>query len=215
MNGCVVVFGREPVPGRVKSRLAAALGDSGAARVYAATLEHTLDVAKASGARVVLSLAEAASNGFVRRVKVRVEIQRGLELGDRMGDAFARRFAEDERRVVVVGSDCPWITPKHLNRAAAELSAVDAVLGPAADGGYWLVAQRPPGLALFEGIPWSSPETLERTRERVVALGGSWSELEELVDIDTAADLELVLADPRTPEGLRLRLRSIYELLER
>jgi rSAM/selenodomain-associated transferase 1 len=215
MNSCVVVFGREPVPGRVKSRLAVALGDSGAARVYAATLEHTLDIAVASGARVVLSLAEAPSNEFVRRIKVPVEIQHGLDLGNRMDGAFARRFLEGERRVVVVGSDCPSITPQHLIQAASELSAVDAVLGPAADGGYWLVAQRPPGLALFEGIPWSSQETLARTRERVIALGGTCSELEELVDIDTAADLERVLADSRTPEGLRRQLRSIDDSSER
>ena len=209
MSGCVVVFGREPVPGKVKSRLAAALGDVGATRVYSALLDHTLEVAVQSGARVVLSLADAPSGAWARRTGLVVEVQRGKGLGERLDDVFGRRFAEDERRVVVVGSDCPWISPRHIAGAVAELAAVDAVLGPAADGGYWLVAQRPPGLALFEGIPWSAPETLEHTRKRVVTLGGSWSELEELVDIDTVGDLELALTDPRTPEDLRVTLRSI------
>jgi glycosyltransferase A (GT-A) superfamily protein (DUF2064 family) len=59
---------------------------------------------------------------------------------------------------------------------------------------------------MFHRIPWSSPETLERTRRRIAALGGTWSELEELVDIDTAEDLELVLDHSRTPEELRRRL---------
>jgi rSAM/selenodomain-associated transferase 1 len=203
---CLVIFGREPVPGRVKKRLASGIGAEPAARIYAATLEHTLEVARESGARVVLSLADTPSSSWVRDVDVAVEIQRGNNLGDRLDDTFARRFSEVERRVVVVGSDCPWIRAIHVAKAATKLGGADAVLGPASDGGYWLVAQRPPGLAMFARIPWSSPDTLERTRKRITALDGTWFELEELIDIDTVADLELVLADPRTPDALRRRL---------
>ena len=211
MKSCVVVFGREPIPGEVKSRLAAGIGAEAAARVYAAILEHTLEVARNSGARVVLSLAEVPSGSWARDVDAVVEIQRGNDLGDRMDDAFARRFAEGEGRVVMVGSDCPWFTATHVAKASAKLGGADAVLGPAADGGYWLVAQRPPGLAMFARIPWSSPETLEETRKRISALGGTWYELEELVDIDTLEDLELVLDDPRTPEPLSEKLRAALE----
>jgi len=208
VNTCVVVFGREPLPGQVKSRLAAGIGAEAAARVYSATLEHTLDVAKNSGARVVLSVADVPSSPWARNLDVLVEIQRGSDLGDRMDDAFARRFDEGEGRVVVVGSDCPWFGAIHVAKASAKLGGVDAVLGPASDGGYWLVAQRPPGLAMFARIPWSRPETLEKTRERIKALGGAWAELEELVDIDTVDDLELVLSDPRTPETVRAKLQA-------
>ena len=208
MKTCVVVFGREPIPGVGKSRLAAGIGAEAAARIYAAVLENTLDVATKSGARVVLSLAEVPSGLWDRNLDVAVEVQRGKDLGDRMDDTFARRLAEGEKRVVIVGSDCPWFTATHVAKASAKLGGVDAVLGPASDGGYWLVAQRPPGLAMFARIPWSSPETLAKTRERIKALGGTWSELEELVDIDTVDDLELVLADPRTPEALREKLRA-------
>ena len=211
MKTCVVVFGREPISGKVKGRLAAGIGGEAAARVYAAILEHTLEVARNSGARVVLSLADVPSGSWAREVDAVVEIQLGNDLGDRMDDAFARRFAEGEGRVVMVGSDCPWFTATHVAKASAKLGGADAVLGPAADGGYWLVAQRPPGLAMFARIPWSSPETLEETRKRISALGGTWSELEELVDIDTLEDLELVLDDPRTPEPLREKLRAALE----
>ena len=69
-----------------------------------------------------------------------------------------------------------------------------------------IAVQRPPGLAVFARIPWSSDDTLDRTRRRIDALGGAWFELDELVDIDTAGDLELVLEDPRTPKSLRRRL---------
>jgi rSAM/selenodomain-associated transferase 1 len=206
MRACLVIFGREPVPGQVKSRLASDIGAEAAAQVYAATLAHTLDVARSSGTRVVLSLADVPSGEWVRSLDVFVEIQRGDDLGDRMNDAFARRFSEGETRVVMVGSDCPWLTATHVARASAKLGGAHAVLGPATDGGYWLLAQRPPGLALFARIPWSSPDTLHQTRRRIAALGGTWFELEELVDIDTGADLDLVLADERTPEPLRRQL---------
>jgi rSAM/selenodomain-associated transferase 1 len=205
---CVVIFGREPIPGEVKSRLAVGIGAEAAARVYGATLEHTLEVARNSGARVVLSLADVPSGAWARGIDSMVEIQRGDDLGDRMDDAFMRRFAEGESRVVVAGSDCPWFATTHVAKASAKLGGAEVVLGPVADGGYWLVAQRPPGLPIFARIPWSSPETLVRTRKRISALGGTWSELEELVDIDTADDLELALQDPRTPEPLRRRLRD-------
>lgn len=206
MKACVVVFGREPIPGEVKSRLAAGIGANAAAQVYGAILEHTLEVGRDSGARVVLSLAELPSGSWSLDQDVVVEVQRGDDLGERMADAFTRRFAEGERRVVIVGSDCPWLRGTHIAKASAKLGGADVLLGPATDGGYWLVAQRPPGLAIFSDIPWSSPETLGDTRKRIRALGGTWLELEELVDIDTVDDLELVLSDPRTPETLRLRL---------
>ena len=211
MKTCVVVFGREPLPGKVKNRLAAGIGAEAAARIYAAILEHTLDVTKNSGGRVVLSLADVPVGSWARNLDVAIEVQRGKDLGDRMEDAFARRFAEGEGRVMVVGSDCPWFTAAHVAKASAKLGGMDAVIGPATDGGYWLVAQRPPGLPIFTQVPWSSPDTLERTRKRIAALGGTWSELEELVDIDTVDDLELVLDHPRTPEPLRKRLRAALD----
>ena len=211
VKACVTVFGREPIPGEVKGRLAATIGAGRAARVYAAILEHTLDTARTCGGRVVLSVADVPSGFWARKFDVAVEVQRGEDLGDRMEDAFARRFSEGEERVIVVGSDCPWFAATHAARASARLGGIDAVLGPAYDGGYWLVGQRQPGLPIFAGIPWSSPETLERTRKRIAALEGTWSELEELIDIDTAEDLELVLNDPRTPEVLRGRLRTALD----
>ena len=206
MKTCVVVFGREPVSGQVKSRLSASVGYEKAARIYATILEYTLEIAGKSGARVVLSLADIPSGSWTRNADVTLEVQRGNDLGERMDDAFARRFGEGEERVVMIGSDCPWLNASHIAKASAKLGGADVVLGPASDGGYWLVAQRPPGLAMFHRIPWSSPETLKRTRRRIAALGGTCSELEELIDIDTAEDLELVLDHSRTPEELRRRL---------
>jgi len=203
---CVVVFGREPAPGRSKTRLAAGVGGTAAARIYAVILENTLDVAVASGGRVILSLASVPSGGWVRDFDVYLELQPPGDLGDRMADAFARRFAEGEERVMIVGSDCPYLAPEHLRGAAVGLDDSDVMLGPASDGGYWLVAQRSPGVDLFSNIPWSSHNTLRRTQQRLDAIGASWSLLEELADIDTADEFEAAIEDPRTPGDLARRL---------
>ena len=204
---CVVVFGREPAAGEVKTRLAAGIGGPASARVYAVTLEHSLEAAVDSGARVVLSLAAAPSAEWARGIECSIEVQGTGDLGDRMKDAFERRFSEGADRVMIIGSDCPLITPEHLQAAADALADRDVVLGPAVDGGYWLVGQRRPGVDLFSDIPWSSHDTLETTRLRLAGIGVAWAELEELRDIDTKADLIASLDDPRLPEDLCRRLR--------
>lgn len=206
--GCVVVFGREPVPGRAKTRLAATIGERAAARVYGVMLEHTVRTATAAARRPVLSLAEPASPGWSPPLPVEVEVQAAGNLGTRLHDAFRRRFADGEERVVVVGSDCPGITAGQLETAISALDTAPLVLAPAADGGYWLVAQRPPGVDLFSGVPWSTPDTLEATRRRLVDLGVAWRELVELRDVDTAGDLEAALRDPATPPELAARLAA-------
>jgi len=210
-RACVVVFGREPAAGRVKTRLAAGIGGLAAARVYAVTLDHTLTVAVGSGARVVLSLAGPPSGAWAREIDTPIELQTSGDLGDRMADAFRRRFAEGETRVMIVGSDCPWMTAEHLRSAASALDENDVVLGPAVDGGYWLVGQRPPGVDLFTGIPWSSHSTLAQTRRRLAEIDASWIETERLRDIDTRQELLVALEDPSLPEELRRRLREAVD----
>ena len=212
MNGtvsrsCVVVFGREPAAGEVKTRLAAGIGGPAAARVYAVTLENTLEAAVDSGARVVLSLAAPPSGEWARGIECSIEVQGTGDLGDRMADAFERRFSEGEERVIIIGSDCPLIMPEHFQAAVDVLADRDVVLGPAIDGGYWLVGQRHPGVDLFSDIPWSSHDTLGATRRRLAAIGAAWTELEELGDVDTREDLIAALDDPRLPEDLCHRLR--------
>ena len=82
------------------------------------------------------------------------------------------------------------------------------VLGPAVDGGYWLVGQRPPGIDLFSSIPWSTSSTLAATRERLSSLGTRWHELDELADLDTEQDLLRALSSRSVDSELADRLRS-------
>jgi len=205
VRAAAVVFGRQPVPGRVKTRLGVSIGAEAAARVYAVLLEHALDVvlraASAAGVAVVLSLAEPAEDGWrpvageAGLADLRIEVQPEGDLGTRLADCFERRFAEGVDQVVVVGSDCPGLGGWHLLEAGAALRSMPVVLGPAMDGGYWMIGQRRPGLDLFTSIPWSSPQTLEATRNRLTVLGAGWSELEALRDIDEVESLRAELAE--------------------
>ncbi len=212
MRRRLVLFGREPSPGSVKSRLAEAIGFERAADVYALLLEHALAVARDSGLPWTLSLAEQPSADWVGRLeRTTWEVQVEGDLGRRLAQTFVRHLEDGVDQVVIVGSDCPGVTVRHLRRSFRRLEAHRAVVGPARDGGYWLIGQRRPAVDLFSGVPWSSPRTLDATRQRLGALGLSWAELETLADVDTAADLASAIIDVSLPVGLRRKLeRAVH-----
>jgi rSAM/selenodomain-associated transferase 1 len=192
MTRLIVVFGREPIPGRVKTRLASAVGEDRAAEIYTRLLEHTLTEATATGIGVVLSLAQAQTGQWKPPPGLQIEVQSEGDLGRRMGQSFRRHFTMDADQVLLIGSDCPGVTRDHLLKALEMLSSAPVVLGPAEDGGYWAIAQQAPGVDCFSGVPWSSDKTLEITRERLRMLGVEWAEIETLEDVDTVDDLGLL-----------------------
>lgn len=204
---CVVVFGREPRPGGVKTRLAQGIGDHAAAAVYGVLLEATLRHASTVGAHLVLSLAESPSSGWDPPLETPIEVQVDGDLGRRMGHSFARWFRDGYDRVVIIGSDCPELRPHHIVEAFKRLADVPVVLGPAVDGGYWLIGQAAPGRLNLSGIPWSSPGTLSATRDRMRDLGVDWQELAELRDIDRPEDFRWAKAAPEVDRELADRLR--------
>ncbi|MEW6218991.1 MAG: TIGR04282 family arsenosugar biosynthesis glycosyltransferase, partial [Thermodesulfobacteriota bacterium] len=110
-------------------------------------------------------------------------------LGRRMQRAFAEAWREGMHRVVLFGSDCPGLAPRHLLAACQALAGRDVVLGPARDGGYYLVGLGRPVTGLFRGMPWGQPSVLARTRQRICDQGLTLALLEELADIDRPADL--------------------------
>lgn len=115
--------------------------------------------------------------------------QEGHDLGERMAAAFAAAFGQGARRVAIIGSDVPWVSRSTVCEALAALDAHDVVLGPARDGGYYLLALDRPRPALFTGIAWSTPSVLAATMERAGALGLSVRLMDPLADIDTPEDL--------------------------
>ncbi|MBV9774906.1 MAG: TIGR04282 family arsenosugar biosynthesis glycosyltransferase [Gemmatimonadetes bacterium] len=186
------MFVRAPEAGRVKTRLAAEVGAEAALRVYVRLAEHALAEARAAGAAVRVHFtpagAEAAVRGWLGGPADYLPQAEG-DLGERLERAFAEAFAAGFRRVVVIGSDLPELSAEVLRRAAVLLDGYAAVLGPARDGGYYLLGLRAPLPEVFRGIPWSTDAVLARTLDRLRAAGIEPALLETLGDVDEAADL--------------------------
>jgi rSAM/selenodomain-associated transferase 1 len=194
----LIVIAKAPRPGFAKTRLIPDLGPDGAARVAAASLADTLwAVAEAEAARRILVLdgdaagAEWLPEADGRRFEVLPQREGGL--GERLAGAFAD---SDAAPALLVGMDTPQITAALLEDACALLCSdgVDAVLGPASDGGYWAIGFRDPDPTAFAGVPMSADDTAEHQRGRLSDLGLRVMELEQLRDIDTVDDARAVAA---------------------
>lgn len=189
----IVVFAKAPVPGTVKTRLAGRYGPAGAARLHRRMTERAAAMlSDAALAPVELSCTPDVRHPFFTRCRSRYGIglcrQGGGDLGRRMHRAISRRLREAER-VVIVGSDCPALTPEYV---AAALDALgdsrDAVLGPSDDGGYVLIGARRPMPELFRGMPWGSSRVLTASLARLRRHGYTHACLPTLWDVDVPSD---------------------------
>ena len=185
----IVIFAKEPVAGRVKTRLITALGAEGAAALAQDMLTRTVAEAVASELPVELCGEPDAASWFEGDVIRTAQGEGGL--GERLARAAARVVAGGET-VLLIGADCPDLDAARLRAAAAALEEVDAVIHPAADGGYVLLGLRRFDASLFEGVAWSTDVVCAQTLARVRALDWRVRVLETLRDVDEVADLALV-----------------------
>ena len=187
-----LVFVRAPERGRVKTRLAAALGEEGALRVYRRLAEHTVREARALGGELRIHFTPAEGEAGVRAWLGEGPLylpQAEGDLGVRMEAAFAAAFAAGAERVVIIGSDLPGLTTDLLRRAFDALATHPAVLGPAHDGGYYLLGMTAPLPGIFHDIPWSTAAVLPLTLARLHAAGLHPALLDPLADVDEVEDL--------------------------
>ncbi|MEO3868879.1 TIGR04282 family arsenosugar biosynthesis glycosyltransferase [Nonomuraea sp. B12E4] len=189
----ILIVAKEPVPGKVKTRLTPPYSPAQAAALAEAALRDSLRAAAAAPAtQRVLALDGLPGRwlpaGFV------VIPQRGAGLDERLAAAFsdAHRLRPDP--VVLIGMDTPQVTPTLLRAAGEALERHDAVYGPAADGGFWLLGLRRPDPALLLGVPMSHPETGKHQLDRLERAGLTVHLLPELIDVDNAADADTVAA---------------------
>ena len=177
----LLIFARVPALGRVKSRLAAGVGQPAALAIYPELLAITRTAAVAAEVPTTDEAQEWA--GMTTRC------QPAGDLGERMTAAFAAAFAAGASRVAIIGTDCPGLRAEHLTQAFALLAEHDVVLGPATDGGYYLLGLRQPQPELFQNKEWSTETVLADTVADAHRLGRRVALLPELRDVDTAADL--------------------------
>lgn len=205
VDSALVIFAKAPIPGQVKTRLCPPLTADEAATLHGSFVLDQLERTKAAIAKFrlpavrVLACAPSSTHVFFKilgeRQGVRLLDQVGAELGARMHASFMRLFADGFRRVVLVGTDVPSLPLTHYRQAFDLLETHDLVLGPARDGGYYLIGLTQPVADLFHDIPWSTDHVLATTRERAAGRALKTALLPTWRDVDTLDDLRAVIRD--------------------
>ena len=187
------MFTRAPVAGRVKTRLAARLGAARAAHLHRRLTLAALHTALAAGCGPV-ELHATARHAWLDGIGIPVRVQKGRDLGERMAHA-TREALRRAPFVLLIGADCPELTPRALRRAARWLAGgADVVLAPARDGGYALVGLARPAEAIFRDMPWGSERVYQQTEARLKNSGRRLRALARVGDIDRPEDLERIRA---------------------
>lgn len=187
----LIIFVRNPIYGKVKTRLAKDIGDKKALQVYHLLLNHTLDITQPLKCSKFVYYSDEVNDqdiwdnkGYIKR------LQNGKDLGKRMYYAIKELFDSGFTKVLIIGSDCLQLKTEILEEAIFMLDQNSAVLGPAIDGGYYLLGLTSLIPDLFVNKEWSTDKVAQQTLDDFVRLGISYDLLEELNDIDDASDLE-------------------------
>lgn len=210
MRAQLLVLAKEPLPGRVKTRLTPALTPESAALLARAALLDTLDAVAAVPVLRSTVVLDGSPDGWLPAGHA-VLPQRPGGLGARLAGAFADAATALPVPLLLLGMDTPQVTPGLLRSALAALlrPGTDAVLGHAEDGGWWALGLRRPVPGLFDGVPMSTATTGAAQRARLDALGLAVADLPTLRDVDTVHDLHPVAA----LQPPRARLRRLVEAL--
>lgn len=185
----LLVFHKNEVLGKVKTRLAAGVGDHRALEIYHYLLLKTYLAIGASSVSVYTYFSDFVPENPSYPVD-KSKLQVGQDLGERMKNAFSTNFESGMEKVVLIGTDCPSIEGSHILQAFDALDQSDLIIGPARDGGYYLIGMKQRADFLFEGISWSTELVLTQTLALAADHGLQTHLLPVLEDIDTLEDWE-------------------------
>lgn len=186
----LIIFYRNPQQANVKTRLAATLGPAKARHIYIRLAQHTRDVAEKTDVDKVVFYSDFVDTPDMWSDSIyRKAAQQGHDLGTRMKNAFAESFAMGYAHVCIIGTDCFELSPEVINEAFESLQRADAVIGPAKDGGYYLLGMNRMHAAIFENKHWSTSNVLNETIRDFRLLGLRYTLLRTLGDVDTEKDL--------------------------
>ena len=206
-HAALVIFAKAPIPGEVKTRLCPPLTPDEAATLHGSFVLDMLERTKLAVAKLQLPfhryLACAPSSELVffkimeERQGVRLLDQVGENLGQRMHRTFVDLFAKGYTHVIIMGTDVPTLPLSVYQEAFTMLGRSDVVLGPALDGGYYLIGLKQPAEQLFTGVPWSTDQVLAVTQQQANALGLSVELTTAWRDVDTIEDLQALITECR------------------
>lgn len=193
-ENALLIFVKHPVPGEVKTRLCPELTPERAAAFYRTLVEDTLEVhLNSAGHETIVCFTPEHSRDEVRSwlgEDITLQGQRGGDLGSRQFDAIGQALEAGYRKAVIIGSDCPAITPGDIETAFDLLDDNQLVIGPSEDGGYYLIGAAGDVECVFENISWGGEEVLRETMERAREAGVTFGMLDIKYDIDTYHDLK-------------------------
>jgi uncharacterized protein len=212
----IIIFCKYPVEGNVKTRVAKTIGNEFAVNLYKLLSEYTFqELLKTENVFQYLFYDNIAERDNIKKwagSEFSFELQEGNDLGEKMYNAFKKVIDRGSTKTIIVGTDIPDISSDDIQKAFQALNNSDVVIGPAKDGGYYLLGMKKLYRSFFTGIEWSKDTVFKKTLEKINSLDLSYSMLPELIDIDTEEDLKNWFAnDSENANGLlKNEIKTIY-----
>jgi len=185
----LIIFAKNPVPGKVKTRLAADIGNEMAFEIYLKLLYRSYANTKNIICDKFLFLSDRKDEDLFDENFIQY-LQKGNGLGEKMKNAFNEILKNGYGKIIIIGTDCPELDENILSDAFEKLNENDFVIGPANDGGYYLLGLKSKADYLFEEIEWSTEKVLKQTIDKIESEHKSYFLLKELIDIDDNSDLD-------------------------
>jgi rSAM/selenodomain-associated transferase 1 len=190
MNSTIIIFVKNNIPGQVKTRIALEKDEKIASEVYEELIQLTRNTCdKFPCFKYVYFSSFIPDHSDWSPEEYSFKLQTGEDLGERMDRAISEELEHGEK-VVLIGSDCPYLQKEHIEKAFDALNTFDVVLGPSTDGGYYLIGMKKSHSFLFKNIAWSKATVLKKSIEKIIEKGLSYSLLDPLSDIDYWKDWE-------------------------
>ena len=188
-KNALIIFTRNPELGKCKTRLAKVIGDEAALEIYKYLLNHTAEISKNIKAdKFVFYSDDIAENDLWNKDIFRKKLQYGTDLGTRMENAFTELFQLNYEKVIIIGSDLLDLNTKHVDDAFELLETNELVIGPAKDGGYYLLGMKTLHLNVFKNKAWGTSTVFKDTIKDIQ--NSAYTLMEKLNDIDTFEDIE-------------------------
>ncbi|HEY5689280.1 MAG TPA: TIGR04282 family arsenosugar biosynthesis glycosyltransferase [Yeosuana sp.] len=189
-KNALIIFTRNPELGKCKTRLAKTIGDEAALEVYKYLLKHTAEISKNIKADKFVFYSDGVTKDDLWNTSIfRKKLQYGPDLGTRMENAFTELFQLNYKKVVIIGSDLLDLKTKHVDDAFQLLETNELVIGPAKDGGYYLLGMKSLHLKIFKNKAWGNSTVFKDTIKDIQ--NSSYALMKELNDIDTFEDIKL------------------------
>ncbi len=196
MSTCLIIFAKNPIPGKVKTRITPHITPTDAAKLYEAFIADIVSNAlKLQCERIVVAYTPLNAEASLHEIcgqSIHYIPQEGYGLGERMKNAFRHAFNKGSKSVVIIGTDSPTLPLPYIRNAFSALEEVPITIGPTFDGGYYLIGLSEQNEDIFDGIEWSTSSVFSQTLARIRSVNKKFYLLSPWYDVDTPEDLKFL-----------------------